>query len=196
MWLVTRFTSASAERAYLRLCEPMPTARQRDETPKPRRRQRHRSGLILLHEPAVADHVGGQNRGEAALVAVFGHTVRSENAGRRLYWHPAGKSNRAGSPDRVVCHEHRRSKRRCAAVREMKEDPSGSAIRSLIPSHRELPRSKAVVVSVAETSGRGSRQARSREASASKLLLKRRKRIRRCQNRGVTLPPGSARWMS
>jgi hypothetical protein len=36
----------------------------------------------------------------------------------------------------------------------MKEGPSGSAIRSLIPSHRELLRSKAVVVSVAETPGR------------------------------------------
>ena len=38
----------------------------------------------------------------------------------------------------VVCHEHRRSKRRCATVREMKEGPSGSAIRSQIPSHRKL----------------------------------------------------------
>src|SRR6516225_10380306 len=37
------------------------------------------------------------------------------------------------------------------------------------------------------------RQARSREASASEPLQKCRKRIRRCQNRGVTLPPGSAR---
>ena len=35
----------------------------------------------------------------------------------------------------------------------MKEGPSGSAIRSLIPSHRKLLRSKAVVVSVAEKSG-------------------------------------------
>ena len=35
-----------------------------------------------------------------------------------------------------------------------KEGPSGSAIRSLIPSHRKLLRSKATVVSVAETSGR------------------------------------------
>src|SRR5262252_5566994 len=51
----------------------------------------------------------------------------------------------------AVCHEHRRSTRRCVTVREMKEGPSGSAIRSLIPSHRELLRSKAVVVSVAET---------------------------------------------
>jgi hypothetical protein len=42
----------------------------------------------------------------------------------------------------------------CATVREMKEGPSGSAIRSLIPSHRELLRSKAMVVSVAENSGR------------------------------------------
>ena len=54
---------------------------------------------------------------------------------------------------RVLCHEYRRSKRRCATVREMKEGPSGSAIRSLIPSHRELLWSKAVVVSVAETPG-------------------------------------------
>src|SRR6185312_6086454 len=30
---------------------------------------------------------------------------------------------------RVVCHEHRPSTRRCATVREMKEGPSGSAIR-------------------------------------------------------------------
>jgi hypothetical protein len=36
------------------------------------------------------------------------------------------------------------------------------------------------------------RQARLREASASKPSMKCRKRIRRCQNRGVTLPPGSA----
>src|ERR1700746_933095 len=30
----------------------------------------------------------------------------------------------------VVCHEHRREYRRCATVREMKEDPSSSVIRS------------------------------------------------------------------
>jgi len=78
----------------------------------------------------------------------------------------------------------------------MKEGPSGSAIRSLIPSHCKLLSSKAMVVNVAEKSGRWSRQARSREASASKLLLKRRKRIRWCQNRGLTRPPGSARRMS
>src|ERR1019366_256631 len=55
--------------------------------------------------------------------------------------------------DSTVCHERSRSPRLRATVREMKEGPSGSAIRSLIPSHRELLRSKAVVVSVAETSG-------------------------------------------
>jgi hypothetical protein len=62
-------------------------------------------------------------------------------------------------PFRVLCHEQRRSKRRCVTARKMKESPSGSAIRSLIPSHRELLRSKAVVVSVAETHGQSSRQA-------------------------------------
>ena len=41
----------------------------------------------------------------------------------------------------------------CVTVREMKEGPSGSAIRSLIPSHRKLLSSKAMVVNVAETSG-------------------------------------------
>jgi hypothetical protein len=51
---------------------------------------------------------------------------------------------------RVLCHEHRRSTWRCATVLEMKEGPSDSVIRSLIPSHRKLLRSKAVVVSVAE----------------------------------------------
>jgi hypothetical protein len=66
----------------------------------------------------------------------------------------AGSHHQRGGPDRVLCHEHRRSKRRCATVLKMKEGPSGSAIRSLIPSHGELLRSKAVVVSVAETSGR------------------------------------------
>jgi hypothetical protein len=34
----------------------------------------------------------------------------------------------------------------------MKEGPSGSAIRSLIPSHRKLLPSKAMVVNVAEKS--------------------------------------------
>src|SRR6516162_9687224 len=57
-------------------------------------------------------------------------------------------------PDWVLCHEHHRSKRRCGTVREMKEGPSGSAIRSLIPSHRKLLWSKVTVVSVAETPGR------------------------------------------
>ena len=93
-----------------------------------------------------------------------------------------------------TANEHRPSTRRCATVREMKEGPSGSAIRSLIPSHRELLRSKAVVVSVAETSGRRSWQARSREASASKLLLKRRKRF--CREEPEGSEGGSLRAMT
>jgi hypothetical protein len=66
---------------------------------------------------------------------------------------PAPASREIASRARVVCHEHRRSTRRCATVREMKEGPSGSAIRSLIPSHRKLLSSKVMVVNVAETSG-------------------------------------------
>jgi hypothetical protein len=44
-----------------------------------------------------------------------------------------------------------------------------------------------MAVNVGEKPGRRSRQARSREASASKLLLKRRKRTGRCQNRGLPI---------
>src|SRR5947209_15650472 len=62
----------------------------------------------------------------------------------------------------------------------------------LISSHRKLLLSKAMVVNVAEKVGTRFRQARLREASASEPLQKCRKRIRRCQNREVTHPPGSA----
>jgi hypothetical protein len=75
---------------------------------------------------------------------------------------------------RALRHEYRRSKRRCGTVLEMEEGPSGSVIRSPIPSHRELLRPKAVVVSVAEKPGRRSQQARSREVSVSEPLQKRR----------------------
>src|SRR3954469_10507298 len=57
----------------------------------------------------------------------------------------------------------------------------------------KLLSSKAMVVSVAVNVGTKSRRVRLREASASEPSMKCRKRIRRCRNRGVTLPPGSAR---
>jgi hypothetical protein len=56
----------------------------------------------------------------------------------------------------VLCHEYRRSKRRCVTVREMKEDPSEVGNQVLISSHRKLLLSKAMVVNVAETSGQDS----------------------------------------
>ena len=52
---------------------------------------------------------------------------------------------------------------------------------------------KAMVVSVAVNVGTISWRVRLREASASKPSMKCRKRIRRCRNRGVPLPPGLAR---
>src|SRR5262245_34458873 len=55
--------------------------------------------------------------------------------------------------DGVLCHEQRRSKRRCVTVLEMKVGPSGSAIRSLIPSRRKLLWPNTTVVSVTETPG-------------------------------------------
>ncbi len=69
--------------------------------------------------------------------------------------------------------------------------PFGFGDQKLIPSDRKLLWSKAMVVSVAEKSGRWSRQARLREASVSEPLLMCRKLLRRCQNRGLALFPGS-----
>ena len=48
-------------------------------------------------------------------------------------------SQRDEGPLWVLCHEHRRSTRRCATVLEMKEGPSGSAIRSSIPIRLGFP---------------------------------------------------------
>jgi hypothetical protein len=57
----------------------------------------------------------------------------------------------------------------------------------------KLLSSRAMVVSVAVNVGRISWRVRLREASASESLMNCPKRIRRCQNRRVTLPPGSPR---
>ena len=53
----------------------------------------------------------------------------------------------------ALCHEYRRSTRRYATVREMKEGPFEVGNRVLISSHRKLLWSKATVVNVAEKSG-------------------------------------------
>jgi hypothetical protein len=64
-----------------------------------------------------------------------------------------------------------------------------------ISSHRKLQRAKAVVVSVAETPGQDfGRHGRERRAQANRCRSVE-SGFRRCQNRGVTLPPGSARGM-
>ena len=97
----------------------------------------------------------------------------------------------AQQPLWVVCHERRLS----TTVRNCTRDEGGPfeiGNQVLISSHRKLLSSKAMVVSVAETAGARSRQARLREASVSEPLMTCRKRIRRCQNWGVAIPPGSA----
>jgi hypothetical protein len=71
----------------------------------------------------------------------------------------------------------------------------GAGNQVLASSHRKLLTLRAKVVSVAEKAGTRFRQVRSREASASKPSMKCRNRIRRCQNRGLTLVPGSVRGM-
>ena len=103
---------------------------------------------------------------------------------RRVATSPMGLVSRA-SPVHVAMRNYTRDE----------GGPFGVGNQVLISSHRKLLRSKAVVVSVAEKPGHDPGR-RSREASASEPLQKCRKRIRRCQNRGVTLPPGSAWRMS
>ena len=56
----------------------------------------------------------------------------------------------------VVCHEHRQSKRRCATVREMKENSFEIGSQVLVSNHCKLLLSKAMVVSVAKTPGQDS----------------------------------------
>ena len=73
------------------------------------------------------------------------------------------------------------------------EGRSFEAGSQVLASNRcKLLSSKAMVVSVAVNVGRISRRVRLREASASEPPMNCRKPIRRCQNRGETLPPGSA----
>jgi hypothetical protein len=85
-----------------------------------------------------------------------------------------------------VCHEHRES----TAMRNCTRDggrPSGFGDQELNPSHRKLLRTKAVVVSVAVKSGSEPRRARSREASASEPLQKRRNELDDVKTGGCSL---------
>ena len=65
--------------------------------------------------------------------------------------------------------------------------PFGFGDQEPIPSHRKLLRSKAVVVSVAVKSGSEPRRARSREASASEPLQKRRNELDNVKTGGCSL---------
>jgi len=132
---------------------------------------------LLREARALARHVGlldhidfGEGSGEAlplpnaAVDVALSSTVFEEGDADRMLeeivrvTRPGGRIGivvrATDMPFWVLCHEHHRSKRRCGTVREMKEGPSGSAIRALIPSHRKLLWSKVTVVSVAETPGR------------------------------------------
>ena len=112
-------------------------------------------------------------------------------AQRTYFKSPAQLSSGAVRRAWVLCHEYRRSTRRCVTVREMK-----AALR-VRQSGVDLKPPQAAVVK----SDGGERCGKSRnripagtilrEASASEPLMTCRKRIRRCQNRGdaVTTAP-------
>src|SRR5207248_9012400 len=56
------------------------------------------AGFVQLHQSAVADHIGGQDCGETALGALFGHVapLLPACAQIRLYWRHAGESMAPG----------------------------------------------------------------------------------------------------
>ncbi len=117
----------------------------------------------------------------------------SEISTERTLWQPIGQQSvsrvdvRNGS---CVTSTVRTTVRNCTRD-EGRTFEAGSQVQA---SNRcKLLSSKAIVVSVAVNVGTISRRVRLREASASEPSMKCRKRIRRCRNRGVTLPPGSAR---
>jgi len=59
-------------------------------------------------------------------IAMSGVRITFAQPRHQLKRHTLSRMER---PVGVLCHEYRRSKRRCATVREMKEGPSSSAIR-------------------------------------------------------------------
>src|SRR5260370_34358103 len=92
----------------------------------------------------------------------------------------------------VVCHERRLK----TTVRNCTRDEGGAfeaGSQVLASNHCKRRSPKGMVVRVEVNVGTRSGRVGLREASASEPSMKCRKRIRRCQNRGVTLPPGSAR---
>src|SRR5262249_7454880 len=69
-----------------------------------------------------------------AMAGIFASTQAIETGNGYLWkgtmdWFCGATIMRPSGPGRVLCHEYRRSKRRCATVREMKGGPSRSAIR-------------------------------------------------------------------
>src|SRR4051812_42658794 len=96
----------------------------------------------------------------------------------------------------VVCHERSRSK---LVTRNCTRDEGGPLRVRQSGVDLKPPQAAVVKSDGGERCGNAGtrfRQARLREASAGEPSMKCRKRIRRCQNRGVTLPPGSAWGMS
>ena len=92
-----------------------------------------------------------------------------------------------------LCHECRRSKRRCATAWEMKDEPSGSPCRRGSQTTMSCFGQKTVVVNVMEKARARLRHVGVRETSASEPLPKHRNPIRRHQNRGLHGAPRSAR---
>ena len=97
----------------------------------------------------------------------------------------------------VVCYERDRSqveRKRCFTKDEGR--PLEVGLQEQASNRLKLRRSRAVVVSVDGKGGAGLRQVRIEKTNASEPLMTCRKLLRRCQNRGVAIPLGSAWGMS
>ncbi len=99
-------------------------------------------------------------------------------------------------PGLAVCQEYRRSKRRCATVREMKEGTPDPAIRNRSQATVRCRGQKPWWLACREVGTMIPTSMDEREASTSEPLLKCRKRIRRCRNWGPAMLPGSVRGLT
>src|SRR5262249_19740636 len=61
--------------------------------------RRQRTRLILLHDTAIADHIGGKDGGEPTLDALFGHRAQSlQRTQHKIVWQPRRGVYWAGLP--------------------------------------------------------------------------------------------------
>lgn len=89
-----------------------------------------RVDLVLRHQAAVADYVSGEDRGEVALSALFGHASVLRERSHSILLTPHLGVYRAGLPLRVISTHTARWAGRSASCRQRKCHSGSPAFRS------------------------------------------------------------------